>query len=203
MWFRIVIVCLVIAAAYAAFEIASAWRYYDRLYNPKADFAVLNEGNQTDLTIVEFMNYDCSHCRTTHTSLMAYAKANPDVRVVVRPFPNEGGYAEEAAAMALAAGLQGKFFEMDEAIVEYQRPPDDRFYRETAGLLGLDYEQMRQDAQGQTVQDMLSKNAEAVLRSGVTSVPALMIGKTVQQFDKALTLNELISMVAAERAQQR
>lgn len=200
MWFRIVIVCLVIAASYAAFEIAMAWRFNNRIYNPESSFTIVNEGNKTSLTIVEFMNYDCWNCRVTHTSLMAYAKANPDVRVVVRPFPNEGGYAEEAAAMALAAGLQGKFFEMDEAIVNYLRRPDGRFYRETAGLLGLDYERMQRDAQGPEVRQMLSDNAEAVLRSGASAVPALMIGKTLQQFDKALTLHELISMVAAERA---
>lgn len=200
MWFRIVIVCLVIAAAYAAFEISTAWRFYNRMYHPESSFTVINEGNKTSLTIVEFMNYDCWHCRGTHTSLMAYAKANPDVRVVVRPFPNVGGYAEEAAGMALAAGLQGKFFEMDEAIVEYLSPPDERFYRETAGLLGLDYDKMLSDAQGPVVQEMLTENAGAVLRSGVVSVPALMIGKTLHEFDKALTLHELISMVAAERA---
>lgn len=200
MWFRIAIVCLTIAAAYAAFEIATAWRFNDRIYNPGSSFSIVNEGNKTSLTIVEFMNYDCSNCRVTHTSLMTYAKANPDVRVVVRPFPNVGGYAEEAASMALAAGLQGKFFEMDEAIVTYQRPPDERFYRETAGLLGLDYERLQADAAGPEVAKMLADNAEAVLNSGATAVPALMIGKTLQQFDKALTLHELISMVAAERA---
>ncbi len=202
MLFRIIAVCLALAACYAAFEIAVAWRNHDRLYNPHTSFSILNEGNQTTITIVEFMNYDCLNCRGTHKSLIDYAKANPDVRIVVRPFPNAGGffYSEEAAKMVIAAGLQGKFWEMDKAIVDYQNRPNERFYRETAGLLDLDYEKMQKDAEGEEVQNILGDNAEAVQRAGVTSVPALMIGDKLHQFDKALTLNDLISMVAAERA---
>lgn len=200
MAFRIVIACILVAAAFAAFGIAMAWRDHDRIYNRSPSFTIVNGGNRTTLTIVEFMNYDCWNCRETHKSLLAYAKSNPEVRVVVRPFPNEGGYAEEASAMVLAAGLQDRFFEMDEAIVHYLKPPDERFYRETAGLLGIDYDRLRSDAKGEKVQEILGDNAEILIGTGATSVPALLVGKTLHQFDKPLTLNELIRMVAAERA---
>lgn len=200
MLFRIVIVCILLAASYAVFEFVSVWRSATAVYNPSSTFTVRNDGNQTNLTIVEFLNYDCHFCRMTHTTLMSYAESNPEVRIVVRPFPNVGGYSEEAAEMVLAAGLQGKFWEMDDAIIGYTKVPDERFYRETAGLLDIDYDKMRKDSEGPEVQDMIGENADTVIRLNIKSTPAVMIGKTLHQMDKPLTLSDLISMVAAERA---
>lgn len=199
MIFRIIAACLVLAACYAAFQIAGAWRFHNSVYNPDPSFTILNAGNQTDITIVEFLNYDCGYCRETHKALVDYAASNQNVRVVTLPFPDVKGYAEEAAEMALAAGFQGKFREMDKAIIEYEGKPDERFYRETAGLLDIDFEKMQADAKGPDVQEMIGDNATAVLRFDIKKVPAIIIGKTVHQLDKPLTLNDLISMVAAER----
>lgn len=202
MLFRIIIVCLLLAAAYATYEISSVWGLRQATGSSDASFAVVNGGNKTDLTIVEFLNYDCLYCRGTHKTMMDYAKTHDNVRLVVRPFPNEGGlqYSEKAAAMALAAGLQGKFWEMDQAIIDYGGIPDDKFFRETAGLLNIDYEKLVQDSQGETVQNMLTDNGGMIIRLGIKTVPAFMIDDAVHQIDKPLTLPDLISMVVAQRA---
>lgn len=200
MLFRVILVCVILAASYAAFEIASVWRSFDMVQNPEVDFTTKNAGNQTNLTIVEFISYECTFCRQAYPVLDDFAKTNPDVRLVVRPVPLVGLFSETAAEIAMAAGLQGKFWEMNDAIIGYGNIPDERFYRDTAELLGLDYEKMVKDAEGAKVQDLVGDNAEALQRAGITSLPAIMVGKTVYQIDKRLTLNDLISMVAAERA---
>jgi len=199
MFFRIVIVILVLAAAYAGYEIAVAKYYYYSLRNPEASFSVLQEGNQSSPAIVEFMNYDCEYCRPTHMVLLDYAQQNPETRYVVRPVPLVSGYAEDAAEMVLAAGVQGKFWEFDRAITEYTGVPDQKFYRETAALYDVDYDKMMRDKEGPDVQDMVKDNAGAAVRTGLKSTPALMIGKTVYQLDKPLTLPDLIRMVQAEK----
>jgi protein-disulfide isomerase len=200
MAFRIIAAILVLLAGYALFQIGTVWRLYHNLYNPESAFTVKNDGNQTDITIVEFLNYDCNYCRDTHKVLLDYAESNKNVRLVVRPFPDAKGFAEEAAEMALAAGVQGKFWEMDQAIIEYDGKPDERFYRETAGLFDIDYEKMRKDADAPDVQEMVGSNADGILLFGIKKVPAIMIDKTIYQLDKPLTLADLISMVAGERA---
>lgn len=200
MLFRIVVVCIVLAGGYAAYEIIASWRFFNAIHSPKAAFAVLNEGNQTNLTIVEFLTYDCQNCRDTHKVLVDYAKKNPDTKLVVRVTPMAWGYAEESAEMALAAGLQGKFWEFDDAIIGYDGRPDQKFYRETAALLDLDYERLRKDAKSKKVQEMAANNVEATLKMGLKSVPAVMVGKRVYQLDKPLTLSGLMSMVATEES---
>lgn len=197
MVFRIVIITLALAACYAVFAIAVDWRFYHKLRTPEAAFTVKNDAGE--LSIIEFLNYDCQYCRETHKVLMEYANTHTDVRIVVRPFPNVGGYSEEAAEMVLAAGVQGKFWEMDEAITGYGGKPDEKFYRETSALLDIDYEKMRKDSESSAVQEMVGDNADAVLMLDIQKVPAIMIGKTVYQLDNPLTLSDLISKVAEQR----
>lgn len=200
MLFRIVMVVIALAACYAGYEIAKARYFYYNLGNPKAEFTVLREGNHSAPAIVEFLNYDCLYCKSTHAALLDYAQKNPDIRYVVRPVPFANGYAQEAAEMVLAAGLQEKFWEFDKAVTEYRGVPDEKFYRETAGLYGIDYDKMLRDRNGEDVQNMARDNIEATLSAGLQSTPAFMIGKTIYQLDRPLTLPDLIRMVQAEKA---
>ncbi len=200
MLFRIVIVCLVLAASYALYEITAIGRYYNGLRSPLSDFTVTErEGNQNPLTIVEFMHYQCNFCKETHAVLVEYARSNPEIRLVTRPVPFEGP-AETAAERALAAGLQGKFWEMDSALTEYRGALDEKFYRETAALYNIDYERMVADADGAEIAEMAKDNADAIVKTGIKQTPAFMIGKTVYELDAPLTLPDLIRMVREEQA---
>lgn len=200
MFFRIVIVCLVLAASYALYEITAIGRYYDGLRTPLAPFTATEmEGNQNPLTIVEFMHYQCNFCKDTHAVLVEYARTTPEIRLVTRPVPFEGP-TEIAAERVLAAGLQGKFWEMDSALTEYRGILDDKFYRESAALYNIDYDRMVADADSENVNAMAKDNAAAVFKTGIKQTPAFMIGKTVYELDAPLTLPELIRMVRVEQA---
>ena len=200
MLFRIVIVCLVLAASYATYQLISINRYYHDLRTPKAAFTILDhDGNQNPLTIVEFMHYDCEYCKDSHAVLVDYVKTTPETRLVTRPVPFDAGGAELAARRALAAGLQGKFWEMDSALAEYKHPMDEKFYRESAALYDIDYDRMVKDAENTEVFDLAKDNARAAQLSGLQTTPALLIGKTLYQLDAPLTLPDLIRMVHEEQ----
>jgi len=201
MLFRIVIVCIVVTAGYALYEITAVRNYYKDLREPLAAFTVIKERNHPAITIVEFLNYDCGHCKDTHLVLLDYAEKNNNVRLVVRPVPYANGGAETAAEFALAAGLQDKFWEMDRALTEYKGELNDKFYRETAGLYDIDYDRMVREAEEETVQEMARNNATASIMSGIKTTPALMINKTIYQLGKVLTLPDLIRMVKEEQGQ--
>ena len=150
--------CLALAASYALWQIWSYHNHYKKLATPLAAFTVAEqEGNRSPLTIVEFMHYDCAYCKDTHTVLLDYAKSTPEIRLVTRPVPFEGGGAQIAAERALAAGLQGKFWEMDSALTEHRAPMDEKFYRESAALYNIDYDRMVADSQGEEVKKMATE----------------------------------------------
>lgn len=196
MLFRIFAVIVVLAGCYAGWRLWNVQSFYHSLRDPAAGFTVTGSGNQSALTIVEFLNYNCLECRQTHLALLDYAQSNKDVRLVIRPVPFEAS--KEEAERALAAGLQGKFAEMDRAMADYGADYDEKFYREVATLHEIDYERLLEDAGGDEVYELAADNAEAALRSGVTSTPALWIGKTLYQPKAALTVPDIIRMVRAE-----
>jgi len=201
MFFRIVIACLAVAAAFALYQIWTIGGPYRQIANPAASFAVLErEGNKNPLTIVEFMHYDCAYCKDSHGVLVDYARSTPEIRLVTRAVPFEGGGAQRAAELALAAGLQGKFWEMDSALSQYKAPMDEKFYRESAALYAIDYDRMTRDAEGDEVRKLAEDNIRAVYAAGVETTPAFMIGKTLYQLNAPLTLNDLIRMVREEQA---
>ena len=201
MFFRIVIVCLVLAGSYALYEIVKISRYYHGLRTPLAGWTTIEmEGNQNPLTIVEFLHYDCGYCKDTHGVLLDYAKTTPEIRLVTRPVPFEGN-AETAAERALAAGLQGKFWEMDSALTEYKGELNEKFYRESAALYDIDYDLMVADADGEKVHALAKDNATVAIEVGLQKTPAFLIGKTLHELDTPLTLPDLIRMVRAEQAQ--
>ncbi len=147
------------------------------------------------------MNYDCMFCRRTHVVFLEFVEQNPDVRYVVRPIPNGNDGAETAAELALAAGLQHKFWEFDKALAGYSGKIDEAFYRKTAQEIGLDYDLLVKEADEDDVQTMAGDNAQAILKTGAVKMPVFMIGRTLYQLDKPLTLPELLQMVEAEKTQ--
>lgn len=193
--------CLALAASYALWQIWSYNNFYKKLGNPLAGFTVVErEGNRNPLTIVEFMHYDCEYCKDTHAVLLDYAKSTPEIRLVTRPVPFDAGGAQLAAEYALAAGLQGKFWELDSALTEHKAPMDDKFYRESAALYNIDYDRMVEDAKGEEVREMAEDNIAAVMATEIQSTPAFMIGKTLYEPRAPLTLPDLIRMVRGEQA---
>lgn len=193
--------CLAVAASYALWQIWSYHNFYKALGKPVAEFTVAQrEGNRNPLTIVEFMHYDCAYCKDTHAVLLDYAKSTPEIRLVTRPVPFEGGGAQMAAERALAAGLQGKFWEMDAALTEHRAPVDEKFYRESAALYNIDYDRMVADAQSEQVKKMAEDNIVSVVKTGIETTPAFIIGKTIYEPQAPLTLPDLIRMVREEQA---
>lgn len=197
MIFRALIAILVLAGGYAAYQIFTIQSYYNNIQTPLSPFTTLNEGNKTELTIVEFLNYDCGPCKETHLVLLEYARKNPNVRLVVRPVPFANGNAEQAALYALAAGLQTqeKFWDMDRALADYKGTLDDQFFRATAALYDIDFERMQADSGSEKVHEMAKDNVGIVQMLGVQTTPSFTIEKTLYQPDKTLTTPELQSIV--------
>ena len=65
-----------------------------------------------NVTIVEFFDYQCGHCKKMQPVMTELVKKNPNVRVVYREFPIFGKSSTLASQAAVAAALQGKYPQM-------------------------------------------------------------------------------------------
>jgi protein-disulfide isomerase len=64
------------------------------------------------VTVVEFADYRCPHCKEAAPDVLALIKAHPDVRFVFKELPIFGPQSQAAAAAAIAAYRQGKYLDV-------------------------------------------------------------------------------------------
>ena len=99
------------------------------------------KGNKNaPVTIVEFVDFECPFCARFHPPIVEVMKAYPkNVRYVLKNFPlSFHQNAKPAAKAALAAGEQGKYYEMAELLLQNTRSLNEETFEKLAEEIGLD-----------------------------------------------------------------
>lgn len=91
------------------------------------------------VTIVEFVDFQCPFCARFHPPIVEAAKAYPkEVNYMIKNFPlSFHPQAKPAAKAAFAAGEQGKYFEMADALLENGKNLSEDTFKKLAKDLGL------------------------------------------------------------------
>jgi len=108
----------------------------------------------------------------------------PDkVKMVVKHFPlSSHKFARKAASAALAANLQGKFWEFHVTLLKNYNALNDSKIKEIAQSLGLDMEKFSKDMRSPAVRKLITRDINNGRRIGVRGTPTVFInGKRVQQ----------------------
>ena len=147
-----------------------------KLFNDK-DSPSMGDAN-APVTIVEFFDYQCSHCKDMSEVLDGLSKKNKDIRVVYKEFPIFGNASMEAARAALAANMQGKYAAMHDALMNTSNPLTDKKVMEAAKTAGLDIKKLKIDMQGEVVKEELEENLMLSQKLGLMGTPAFVVGHT-------------------------
>jgi len=83
--------------------------------------------------------------------------------------------AQPAALAALAAGKQGKFWEMHDLIFEDYKNLSEQKFKDMATKLGLDMDKFEQDLKDQGSYRMIQADLQNGFNSGVTGTPTIFI----------------------------
>ena len=166
------------------------------------------------VTLVEYADFQCPACAAYFPFVEKLAAEFPnDLRIVYRHFPLKQIHyqAENAAEVAVAAGMQGKFWEMYAVLYNEQQK-----WATTAGKdpfnayatqLGLDMTKFEADAKSDAVQDRVNVDLEHGISIGINSTPTFYLnGKKIvapQSYDafKALIVEAGGTPVAAAPVQ--
>jgi protein-disulfide isomerase len=134
------------------------------------------------VTIVEFGDFQCPACGAAHPhvkKLLADEKEN--VLFVFRNFPlQQHQYAKLAAEAAMAAGAQGKFFEMEDKLFTNQeiwmtsKDPMVNF-KEYAEELALDVTKFEEEVTSEKYKDLIERDTNDGIALGVNSTPTFFI----------------------------
>lgn len=145
----------------------------DELYRPFPGAIIGNpEGSKT---MVEFSDYNCGFCEASLADVQRLVSEDPDLKVVIRELPLLDVSSEEAARMALAAGLQGKYRPFHEALFGMGDTSPEGI-EAAARAVGLDLERARADAASDQVSVEIARNVSMARALGFNGTPGFIAG---------------------------
>ena len=128
-----------------------------------------------DVVIVEFLDYQCGHCKRMVSVIDDIVAKDSNVKVVFKGFPIFGANSEFAAKSSLAAMKQGKFFEFHNALLgEKGKLTNDKIMA-IATKMKLDVEQMKKDIESSEFDDHLKANFKLGEAIGIRGTPAFVV----------------------------
>jgi protein-disulfide isomerase len=147
------------------------------------DSHVLGEEGDSDVTFVEFLDFECEGCRAAYPAVEQLREEYAgQVTFVARYFPMPGHFNGERAARAVeAAAQQGKFEDMYHRMYETQtewgeqQTPHDDTFRGFAEDLGLDMDQWEADYNDPATAERVAKDMADGQALGVQGTPTFFI----------------------------
>jgi protein-disulfide isomerase len=106
-----------------------------------------------------------------------------DLKLVIKHFPlSSHPYARKAAIAALAAGKQGKFWEVHEKLFANQNDLSDTKVEAIAGEIGLDMEQFNKDLKDPAIASLIDRDLNDGRQANIPGTPAVFVnGKSLNQ----------------------
>ncbi|HXG78563.1 MAG TPA: DsbA family protein [Methyloceanibacter sp.] len=129
-----------------------------------------------DVTVVEFFDYNCGYCRRALPDVVKLVESDDKVKLVLKELPIFGEESEGAAKVALAAGKQGKYFEMHQKLFSEPGKASKEKGLKIAQELGLDIPQLEKDMQDPSIQQALDEARELAQKLGLQGTPLYLIG---------------------------
>lgn len=136
------------------------------------------------ITLIEYADFECPYCARAYQSLAALMpKYGKDVRLVYRHFPLTDMHpdAQPAAEASEAAGAEGKFWEMHDALFEGQDDLSDDAITDMAQDIGLDAGKFQDAWQSGKFAKRVESDAATASQAGVHRTPTFFINGV--QFD--------------------
>lgn len=131
-----------------------------------------------DVTVVEFFDYQCSHCVSMAPVIASIISSNPNVRVVFKEFPIRGPMSERASLAALAANRQGKYYVFSHALLTTNLTLSDATIMDIAKSVGLNIPQLKKDMESSAIKSQLQANFRLASELNINGTPAFFVGKT-------------------------
>ncbi len=148
-----------------------------RAVDPESDH-VRGAWSDEAVFVVGYQDFLCPYCRRLRPVMLQLREVLGDRMVYVfRHFPNEQANpgANLAARASEAAALQGRFFEMHDAIFDHELPIGRTALLHLARAIGLDPSRFESDLDSEAVRARVERDVEDGRENGVTGTPTLFV----------------------------
>ncbi len=167
-----------------------------------------------DVVLVEWSDFQCPYCTRAQRPIHGLLEARDDVAFVYKHMPLSFHPAAYPAALAVeAAGKQGRFWEMHDALFDLGKGIGDHVDKEVpvppagpvpfeslAEELGLDVERYRADFRSDEVEAIVAADREEAAALGVNGTPTFFVGdRRVRERLSVPVLTALVDKAKGER----
>ncbi len=156
---------------------------YNKVHNIKIDNSPFRGPKDAKVVLVEYSDLQCPYSKKAKPLINDLLKAFPnDLMHVWKNFPL--GFHKQAKAGAkacMAAGNQGKFWEMQELAFKNSKKLEDNDLKKYAKKIGLDLAQFEKDFEGEQLGKQIQNDMIEAKKIMVRGTPTLFInGKRVK-----------------------
>ena len=150
------------------------------------------------VTLIEFSDFQCPYCAQAVVSLRAVLKAYPSqVKLIFKQYPLDmHSQAALAAAAAIAAHRQGKFWQLHDAMFADRTHLSRKTILAMAGNVGLDTKRFEQDWDSAAVKEAVAREQAEGDKAGVEATPTVFIDG--QKYNGALDFDVIRPVIEAE-----
>jgi protein-disulfide isomerase len=150
--------------------------------------------------ITVFSNFQCPYCARADKALRELTndpKLKDKINVVFKHFPfDRHPEAKPASKAAMAAGEQGKFWEMSDKIFSHQDSMNEKNYQKWAKEIGLNLDKFKKDLKDndQKYNDLIDKDIKLGAETAkLEGTPWILVGGWLLEGDiSAATINKMI-----------
>ncbi len=132
-----------------------------------------------DVTIVEFFDYNCGYCKKALPDLASVMQADKNVRVVLKEFPILSKGSEETAKVALAAKMQGKYWDFHVAMLNTPGQANEASALKVAEKVGADMARLKKDMGSAEVKKEIDDTRALAQKMGISGTPHFLVGDKV------------------------
>lgn len=152
------------------------------------------------ISIVEFFDYRCPFCRAMQPRLQRLMAADPRVRLVLKEWPLLGAQSVYAARVAIAAGWQGKYDAVHDALLALPGEMGEAQVKDAVAAVGVDVARLDRDmaADGTRIDAVLARNASEAKQLGLPGTPGFVIESHV--IPGSVSFDDLRDIVNASAA---
>ena len=134
--------------------------------------------------------------------LEGLVKKDSDLRIIYKEFPIFGKSSEVASKAALAAGMQGKYLAMHDALLGQEQRLNDKLIMDMAKSLKLNMQKFKKDMDSKDVSQILEANRALAEKLHLMGTPAFIVASTPNGQFKEGTEPSFIPGAATEASLQ-
>ncbi|MEM8870224.1 MAG: DsbA family protein [Pseudomonadota bacterium] len=155
-----------------------------------------------DITIVEFLDYQCSFCKRAHPEVVELLAQDGNIRLIQKEFPILGPMSEIASRNAISVLLdQGPelYGIFSDALLRHQGQLNETVIARLAEASGVDVAKMQALARSNQVTQIIQRNHLLARALQITGTPTFVFGD--QMVRGYLPLAQMQSVISEQRSE--